>query len=64
MYFSHVIQLKSLGSINNIDNSFKHLIYFTIHFKLVNQNDLEPIQQFVDSVVNKKTKSCNHSESL
>ena len=54
VHYTHAHKLRHLGLEKSFNHIFKYLILFLLEFKLTNKRDLEPIQNFVDQIINEK----------
>jgi len=50
MYHSHAQQLRELGAEAHLNTCFKHFIFFTQAFGLVDRRELAPLQELIDSL--------------
>jgi MOB kinase activator 1 len=53
IYHSHFKQISVLGEEAHLNTCFKHFIYFTMHFKLVEEKELAPLQELIDTFTGK-----------
>ena len=52
IYFHHFEDLKIAGGESHFNTSLKHFIYFTHEFNLIPQNQLEPLKQIIEQILN------------
>ena len=50
IYHSHFTKIVSLGEEAHLNTSFKHFIYFTQEFNLVDKRELAPLAELIDSL--------------
>ena len=50
IYYCHADKVKLLGISKEINNTFYHLVFFILEFKLCTQQQLEPIQKFIEKI--------------
>lgn len=48
MYHSHFKQVCDLGEEAHLNTCFKHFIYFTLHYNLVEEKELAPLQELIE----------------
>lgn len=48
MYHSHFKQVCGLGAEAHLKTCFKHFIFFTTHYRLVDDKELAPLQELID----------------
>eukprot|EP00475_Leptophrys_vorax_P015466 TRINITY_DN217_c0_g1_i3.p1 TRINITY_DN217_c0_g1~~TRINITY_DN217_c0_g1_i3.p1 ORF type:complete len:129 (-),score=31.29 TRINITY_DN217_c0_g1_i3:41-427(-) len=47
IYHSHFEQIKSIGADGHLNTCFKHFIFFIDEFRLVDDQDLEPLKDLI-----------------
>lgn len=50
IYHSHFQKIVSLKEEAHLNTCFKHFIYFTQHFDLIDKKELAPLQELIDSI--------------
>lgn len=50
IYHSHFQKIVSLKEEAHLNTCFKHFIYFTQHFNLIDKKELAPLQELIDSI--------------
>ncbi|KAL6761345.1 cytokinesis-related protein [Haematococcus lacustris] len=53
MYHSHFKQICSLDEEAHLNTCFKHFIFFTLHYRLVDEKELAPLQELIDQFTGK-----------
>ncbi|MEW5317591.1 MAG: hypothetical protein WDW38_008876 [Sanguina aurantia] len=48
IYHSHYVQVCSLGEDAHFNTCFKHFIFFTLNYNLVDEKELVPLQELID----------------
>lgn len=48
IYHSHFKQICDLDELAHLNTCFKHFLFFTLHYKLVDEKDLAPLQELID----------------
>jgi len=66
IYHSHFKRIQRLGADAHLNTCFKHFIYFTTEFKLIEVKELAPLQDVIDGMMGKDakeyaTKNADHS---
>jgi MOB kinase activator 1 len=56
IYHSHFQKIGSLGADAHLNTCFKHFIYFVYEFKLIEDKELEPLRDLIDSLMGKEDK--------
>ena len=51
-YYHHLDNFTELGTIAHLNTSFKQFIYFTKEFNLIPQDQLEPLKEIIDKMMN------------
>ena len=54
IYHSHFQKIVGLGAEAHLNTCFKHFIYFVHEFKLIEQKELEPLKDLIDSLMGKE----------
>jgi hypothetical protein len=50
IYHSHFQKIVSLKEEAHLNTCFKHFMYFTQHFNLIEKKELAPLQELIDSI--------------
>ncbi|CAK9300292.1 unnamed protein product [Gordionus sp. m RMFG-2023] len=53
IYYQHFQEIIKLGEEPHLNTSFKHFIYFTQEFNMIDKRELAPLQELIDKLVNK-----------
>jgi MOB kinase activator 1 len=53
IYHSHFQKIVGLGAEAHLNTCFKHFIYFVYEFKLIEQKELAPLKDLIDSLMGK-----------
>jgi len=48
IYHSHFKQVCDLDELAHLNTCFKHFLYFTMHYKLVDEKELAPLRELID----------------
>ncbi|KCV70754.1 maintenance-ploidy protein MOB1 (MPS1 binder 1) [Fonticula alba] len=51
VYIHHFEMIQEIGAEAHINACFKHFYYFTAEFKLVDEKELRPLEDFINSVI-------------
>ncbi|CAG9464194.1 unnamed protein product [Pedinophyceae sp. YPF-701] len=51
MYHCHFRNVCALGAEAHLNTCFKHFMFFTIHFSLIDAKELAPLQELIDQLV-------------
>eukprot|EP00033_Pygsuia_biforma_P000632 GCRY01000746.1.p1 GENE.GCRY01000746.1~~GCRY01000746.1.p1 ORF type:complete len:212 (+),score=40.64 GCRY01000746.1:115-750(+) len=54
IYYSHFEKIVSLGEEAHLNTCFKHFYYFTQEFGLVARKDMEPLEELIQNLIEKK----------
>ncbi|KAJ3437303.1 mob kinase activator-like [Anaeramoeba flamelloides] len=49
IYHNHFEQIVNLGEEAHLNTSFKHFVYFTLEYRLIDKKELAPMQDLIDS---------------
>lgn len=56
IYHSHFQKIVGLSAEAHLNTCFKHFIYFVHEFKLIEQKELEPLKDLIDTLMGKESK--------
>jgi len=57
IYHSHFQKIVALGAEAHLNTCFKHFIYFVHEFKLIEQKELQPLKDLIDSLMGKDSNA-------
>jgi MOB kinase activator 1 len=63
IYHVHFAKIVSLGAEAHLNTCFKHFIYFVYEFKLIDQKELMPLKDLIDTLMQGKqsnTSAASH----
>lgn len=49
--------MHDLGELAHLNTCFKHFLYFTLHYKLVEERDMAPLQELIDSFLGRTSQA-------
>lgn len=56
IYHSHFKQIQSLDEEAHLSTCFKHFITFTLHYQLVDEKELAPLQELIEHIMGRTAK--------
>lgn len=51
IYLNHVSDMERAGAISHLNSCFKHFIFFSLEFELVEERELVPLQVLIRTIV-------------
>lgn len=63
IYHTHFNKIVQLGAEAHLNTCFKHFIYFVYEFKLIEQKELQPLRDLIDSLMGKENNNNDNTNN-